>query len=210
MFCFVDCNLFVEHTSPYTFLYDTRFFQVIVVCNIKFIFTSSLTWSFNNNKNQLRKLVQHVHHVFLSLRIHVTGILTYIYHKNQPNVGKYTIHGSSGYRCWYVFFWGTFDSTCFRVKTPLPFHPSRMHPSRIGWSWRCIGVIPKGFVLGCGPLTVTVTTRIITFFVGDPYKPSFTTVTVRGPYPRLFPVIEQLGGFLGFYGYQPPGNLVHG
>ena len=25
------------------------------------------------------------------------GIYTYIYHKNQPNVGKYTIHGSYGY-----------------------------------------------------------------------------------------------------------------
>ncbi len=25
--------------------------------------------------------------------------------------------------------------------------------------------------IGCGPLTVTVTTRIITFLVGDPYKP---------------------------------------
>ena len=25
------------------------------------------------------------------------GIFTYIYHKNQPNVGKYTIHGSYGY-----------------------------------------------------------------------------------------------------------------
>ena len=24
------------------------------------------------------------------------GIFTYIYHINQPNVGKYTIHGSSG------------------------------------------------------------------------------------------------------------------
>ena len=24
-------------------------------------------------------------------------IFTYIYHKNQPDVGKYTIHGSSGY-----------------------------------------------------------------------------------------------------------------
>ena len=34
--------------------------------------------------------------------------------------------------------------------------------------------------LGCGPLTVTVTTRIITFLIGNPYKPSFTTVTVRG------------------------------
>ena len=26
------------------------------------------------------------------------GIFTYIYHKNQPNVGKYTIHGSLGYK----------------------------------------------------------------------------------------------------------------
>ena len=47
----------------------------------------------------------------------------------------------------------------------------------------------KGFAVrnvsfGCGPLTVTVTTKIIiTFFIGNPYKPSFTTVTVRGPHP---------------------------
>ena len=26
------------------------------------------------------------------------GLFTYIYHKNQPNVGKYTIHGSYGNR----------------------------------------------------------------------------------------------------------------
>ena len=40
--------------------------------------------------------------------------------------------------------------------------------------------------LGCGPLTVTVTTRIIPFLVGNPYKPSFPTVTVRGPRPTYF------------------------
>ena len=28
--------------------------------------------------------------------IHATGIFTYMYHKNQPNVGKYTIHGWYG------------------------------------------------------------------------------------------------------------------
>ena len=28
--------------------------------------------------------------------IHGTGIFTYIYHENQPNVGKYTIHGWYG------------------------------------------------------------------------------------------------------------------
>ena len=27
------------------------------------------------------------------------GIFAYIYHKNQPNVGKYTIHGWYGYGC---------------------------------------------------------------------------------------------------------------
>ncbi len=31
--------------------------------------------------------------------------------------------------------------------------------------------------IGCGPLPVAVTTRIITFLVGDRYKPSFHTVT---------------------------------
>ena len=25
------------------------------------------------------------------------GIFTYIYHKSKPNVGKYSIHGASGY-----------------------------------------------------------------------------------------------------------------
>ena len=28
------------------------------------------------------------------------------------------------------------------------------------------------------------TTKIITFLIGNPYKPSFTTATVRGPHPR--------------------------
>ena len=37
--------------------------------------------------------------------------------------------------------------------------------------------------LGVAPLPVTVTTRIITFLVGDPYKPSFATVTGRGDNP---------------------------
>ena len=39
----------------------------------------------------------HFHWFSISHRIHGTGIFTYIYHKHQPNVGKYTIHGSYGY-----------------------------------------------------------------------------------------------------------------
>ena len=46
-----------------------------------------------------------------------------------------------------------------------------------------------GYNLGVAPLTVTVTTRIITFLVGNPYKPSFPTVTGRGPHPSYNPLI---------------------
>ena len=38
--------------------------------------------------------------------------------------------------------------------------------------------------VGTTPHPVTVTTRIISFLVGNPYKPSFVTVTGRGPHPR--------------------------
>ena len=38
----------------------------------------------------------------------------------------------------------------------------------------------KCVLVGCGPLPVTVTTRISPFLVGNPYKPSFVTVTGWG------------------------------
>ena len=38
--------------------------------------------------------------------------------------------------------------------------------------------------LGTTPHPLTVTTRIITFLVGNPYKPSFATVTGWGVDPR--------------------------
>ena len=54
--------------------------------------------------------------------------------------------------------------------------------------------------LGLSPLPVTVTTRIITFLVGDPYKPSFATVIGRGDNPsyiKHWPVLKkQTDGFL--------------
>ena len=52
-----------------------------------------------------------------------------------------------------------------------------------GWTSR--DLLIHGLYLWCGPLPVTVTTRIITFLFGDPYKSSFTTVTGRGPAPKL-------------------------
>ena len=52
------------------------------------------------------------------------GIFTYIYHENQPNVGKYTIHGSYGelYKSTRDFFgvekktWQTLGKTLLKMK----------------------------------------------------------------------------------------------
>ena len=37
-------------------------------------------------------------------------IFTYIYHKNEPNVGKYTIHGWYGMFCFHPETWGIWSS----------------------------------------------------------------------------------------------------
>ncbi len=42
--------------------------------------------------------------------------------------------------------------------------------------------------------TLGMTTKIITFLIGNPYKPSFTTVTVRGPHPNP---TKKSGNFFG-------------
>ena len=64
-----------------------------------------------------------------------------------------------------------------------------------GWVSQMVHFIPTSIVakhtqvhctyiqFGLSPLPVTVTTRIITLLVGDPYKPSFATVTGRGDNP---------------------------
>ena len=49
---------------------------------------------------------------------------------------------------------------------------------------------------GCGPLQVTVTTRIITFLEGDSYKPSFTTGI--GATPKVYlPFIQNQPSMVG-------------
>ena len=53
-------------------------------------------------------------------------------------------------------------------------------------------------LLGDGPLPVTVTTRITTCLVLDPFKPSFTTATGKRPHPNycvcslIFPLVKFL------------------
>ena len=58
----------------------------------------------------------------------------------------------------------------------LCYSPSKWDPvSFMVYKW--------GLYIGYCPLPLTVTTRIITFLVGNPYKPSFATVTGRGHHP---------------------------
>ena len=45
----------------------------------------------------------------------------------------------------------------------------------------------SAYTLGCPPRPVTVTTRIITRVVGNPFKSSFATVTGRGDNPTYTP-----------------------
>ena len=56
-----------------------------------------------------------------SHRIHGTGILcifTYIYHEHHPNVGKYTIYGSSGDVFMHVFCWS--PNNYLRLMMDMP------------------------------------------------------------------------------------------
>ena len=65
-----------------------------------------------------------------------------------------------------------------------------------GFDWiDCDGACLYIYILyvGLSPLPVTVTTRIITFLVGDPYKPSFATVTGRGDNPNYMYLFMPIG-----------------
>ena len=80
-------------------------------------------------------------------------------------------------KCWKGYIFVSIPS----FNTMIQVH--RTQPKKHQTSGLTMPTPLKYTHIGCGPLTVTVTTRIITFLVGDPYKPSFTTVTVRGPDP---------------------------
>ena len=41
-----------------------------------------------------------------------------------------------------------------------------------------------GIYIGLSPFPVIVTTRIVSCLVGNPYKPSFATITGKGDNPR--------------------------
>ncbi len=64
----------------------------------------------------------------------------------------------------------------------LRLHDSCLETLKVFLGWFL--VLPSASLIGLSPFPVSVTTRIITFLVGDPYKPSFATVTGRGDNPN--------------------------
>ena len=54
------------------------------------------------------------------------GIFTYIYHKNQPTVGEYIIHGSFGYLLTNLYFR---ESSIISPQRPLPPSVSKCPPA---------------------------------------------------------------------------------
>ena len=73
-----------------------------------------------------------MHPIYITHRIHGTGIFTYIYHKNQLNVGKKTIYGSSGFFATYFTIWMPKRT----IKTTLGFftdftRPLKTRPKKV-------------------------------------------------------------------------------
>ena len=64
-------------------------------------------------------------------RIHGAGIFTFMYHKHQPNVGKYTIPGSYG-----IYFW-VFKKLAFFFMGLLEFSKVEVckHSMELEWMW---------------------------------------------------------------------------
>ena len=54
------------------------------------------------------------------------GIFTYIYHKNQPNVGKYTIHG--WYGLWSVILAKAFSQQEYVADSKVSWNQNLMDP----------------------------------------------------------------------------------
>ena len=50
--------------------------------------------------------------------LHGAGIFTYIYLKNDPNVGKYYIHGASGMGKLLIYFDDFYRSYCLNGDVP--------------------------------------------------------------------------------------------
>ena len=99
--------------------------------------------------------------------------------KKNKNMGRGPILYTNLHQLLYVVTW---------IDSPNGFRSLNLKTEKVTE----MGPPPKSRFLknlvyiGLSPLPVTVTTRIITFLVGNPYKPSFATVTGWGGRSKVY------------------------
>ncbi len=133
---------------------------------------------------------------------------SYVYHLQNPFFCSKEFSGTSFLRIIFVALYndlcqlGRIPMTCgerqvsspkFRIgmptsRLPLPLpwqsdEPKQHHHHQSAKRLDALKKQSNCSYLRLSPLPVTVTTRIITFLIGNPYKPSFATVTGRGDNP---------------------------
>ena len=71
--------------------------------------------------------ISYLYSNLISHTIHVWYIYIYIYHKHQPNVGKYTIHGFYGYYNQFQYlsttYYGTHKQLYIKIPNPWMAYP---------------------------------------------------------------------------------------
>ena len=91
------------------------------------------------------------------------------------NVGKYTSPmDPMGYS----------SKARFYVRSACHSMTNGMGNGNLGVDESFAKTYTSGIILLWPPPRMPVTTRIMTCLIGNPYKPSFATVTGRGPHPR--------------------------
>ena len=99
-------------------------------------------------------------------------------------LGKMRLYTRWWFQIFFVFtpIWGRWSNLTFIFFTRV-VHPPISTPCVIQihfWGSKCFDLKLLKESFRSTPHPVTVTTRIITFLVGNPYKPSFATVTGWG------------------------------
>ena len=89
-------------------------------------------------------------------RCSMYGVFTYIYPKNSPNVGKYSIHGASGYIILYLLFSIAFVTPVARFVSKNPHavqcsENSLFYPNKkiYGWLFFTMSTCPPFVVFIC-------------------------------------------------------------
>ena len=79
------------------YMYNIHCTERFGTYNTMYIYIHALSTGNGKLDRQIRESMWLIHHMMCISPIpSMYGIFTYIYHKNQPNVGIYTIHGSYG------------------------------------------------------------------------------------------------------------------